>query len=217
MAHERSAEAEKHCELRTAAINKGYALTGEISGAAEQLKKHDVQLNEIGNVLTNRQNVLKIKQDLLTKATAEIDVKQQHKQTLSVHRTMFDKFDLIKDKLSMLYTETQRNVDNHKKQNNLQRDRENLRIQSEKAEQEQHQTQAKLNALKSDLLIHKQTNQAWIRPNCNARRPTTVTDWRHCKGRTRYGATFRRVTNALPKKERRKNANKRSWRRSRAW
>ena len=159
MAHERSAEAEKHRELRTAAINKGYALTGEISGAAEQLKKHDVQLNEIGNVLTNRQNVLKIKQDLLTKATAEIDVKQQHKQTLSVHRTMFDKFDLIKDKLSMLYTETQRNVDNHKKQNNLQRDRENLRIQSEKAEQEQHQTQAKLNALKSDLLIHKQTNQ----------------------------------------------------------
>ena len=118
-----------------------------------------MQLNEIGNVLTNRQNVLKIKQDLLTKATAEIDVKQQHKQTLSVHRTMFDKFDLIKDKLSMLYTETQRNVDNHKKQNNLQRDRENLRIQSEKAEQEQHQTQAKLNALKSDLLIHKQTNQ----------------------------------------------------------
>lgn len=158
-ARERTAAAERQQELRAAVINKGYALTGEINVATDQLKRQNEQLAENGRTLENRQNVLKAKQDLLEKATAEIEKKQLHKQALSIHRTMFEKFDLIKDKLSLLLTETQRNSEGHKKLTALQTEMENLRAQSEKTEQEQHTNQARLNALKSELMIHKQTNQ----------------------------------------------------------
>lgn len=158
-ARERTAGAEKQQELQAATINTGYALTGEINVATDQLKRQDEQLRESQRTLENRQDVLDAKQEKLEKATAEIEKKQLHKQALSIHRTMFEKFDLVKDKLSMLLTETQRNTESHRKQTELQTERENLNRQSEKTEQEQHQNEAKLNALKSELMIHKQTNQ----------------------------------------------------------
>lgn len=59
----------------------------------------------------------------------------------------------------MLRNETLRNAESHKKQTDLQRRQATLRASSEKAEKEQHDHQARLNTLKSELLIHRQTNQ----------------------------------------------------------
>lgn len=159
IAKERTAEAEKQLETRRPAINHGHALQGEIKVANEQLKRLDEQLVSAGQTLENRQNSLRVKTEQLEKITDTIKQKQLHKQTLEAHRTMFEKFDLIKDKLSMLYAETQRNVESHNKQIALQKKVVELHSQIEKAGQEQHNSQAKLNTLKSELLIHKQTNQ----------------------------------------------------------
>jgi hypothetical protein len=88
-------------------------------------------------------------------------MKQQllHKQSMEAHRHMFDKFDLIMNKLPTLGEQTRRNQESHEKQTALQKRQVELRAQGERAEQEQHKNQAKLNALKSELLIHRQTNQ----------------------------------------------------------
>ncbi len=159
VARERTADAEKHLELRRPAINRGHALTGEMTMAAEQLKTLETQLLAAQKKYETRQNDLAAKQETLVKVVKEIDQQKLHKQSLSVHRLMFEKFDLIKDKLAMLRSETLRNAESHKKQTELQRRQATLRASSEKAEKEQHDNQARLNTLKSELLIHRQSNQ----------------------------------------------------------
>ena len=72
---------------------------------------------------------------------------------------MFDKFDLVKDKLSLLSTETARNVESHAKWHDSQRRKMGLEEQCEKVKHEQDQNLAKMSALKSNLMIHKQTIQ----------------------------------------------------------
>lgn len=159
MAKERTADAERRQASRLPVISRGYALTGEINVAAGQLKRQEEQLLLAQRTLESRQNILRAKQEMLAKVDSEIDSRQLHKQSLSVHRVMFEKFDLIKDKLSLFHTETHRNAESHKKQQVLQKRKAELKMQGERAEMEQHEHQAKLNALRSELLIHRQANQ----------------------------------------------------------
>ena len=159
IARQRTEEAEKHLEARTEAIDRGHALTGEINVATEQQKLNEVQMKEAVFALENRQNLLKIKLENLQKIEQDINNKQLHKQTLSAHRYMFEKFDLIKDKLVALTAETQRKEETSKKLEMLQKRQTELRAQSEKAEQQQHNLEARINTLKAELLIHRTTIQ----------------------------------------------------------
>lgn len=159
VACERTADAEKRLDERRPAINRGYALTGEIKVANEQLKRLDEQLVVATQTYAKRQATLQAKQEEQAKVADTIKRHQLHKQSLEAHRQMFDKFDLIMNKLPTLGDETRRNVESHNKQTELRKRQTELRAQGEKAEQEQHNKQARLNALKSELLIHRQTNQ----------------------------------------------------------
>lgn len=158
-ARERTGEATARLRLRMPAINRGHALTGEIHEANEQLKQLELHLTNMQNLALKRQNTLRAKQEMRDKVNHDKATQQLHKQALSVHRLMFEKFDLIKDKLSMLNVETRRNVEGHKKQTALIRRKDDLRRQGENAEQEQHRYESKLSALKGELLIHQQTNR----------------------------------------------------------
>ena len=157
VARERTADAEKQLVLRSAAINRGHALTGEISVADEQLQRAELQLTEAVEQSESRQKLLQQKKRTQEEVAAEMAQSQLHKQALAVHRLMFDKLDLVKDKLTLLNNETRRNSDSHAKQAVLQKRQEELRLQGEKAQEEQHRSQARLNALRSELLIHRQT------------------------------------------------------------
>ena len=127
--------------------------------ANEQLKRLDEQLVAATQTCGKRQATLQAKQEEQAKVADTIKRHQLHKQSLEAHRQMFDKFDLIMNKLPTLGDETRRNVESHNKQTELRKRQTELRAQGEKAEQEQHNKQARLNALKSELLIHRQTNQ----------------------------------------------------------
>ena len=159
LAHQRTEEAEKHLIARTEAIDRGHALTGEINVATDQQKQNEAQMKEAVFALNNRINLLKIKQDNLAKIEKDINDKQLHKQTLSAHRYMFEKFDLIKDKLVALTAETLRKEENSKKLDALQKRQSELRVQSEKALQQQHDLEARINTLKAELQIHRSTIQ----------------------------------------------------------
>ncbi len=156
---ERTADAEKQLEVQRPAIDRGLSLTGEINMASDQQHQLEEQLHQASQVEYKRQEALKAAQEKLKSVSAQLKEKQLHKQSLEVHRHMFDKFDLIKDKLSALSNETRRNTEAHNKQAALQKRIAELRAQGEKAEQERHNQQARLNTLKSELLIHRQTNQ----------------------------------------------------------
>lgn len=158
-ARERTADAEKQLEQRTPAINRGHALTGEINVESEQLKNLEEQLKKAMQTCENRHNAILAKQETLVRVREGLKRAQLHKQSLEVHRLMFEKFDLIKDKLTMLYTATHQNHEEHRRLSTLQKKLQELNIQGERAEQERHKNQARLNTLKSELLIHRQTIQ----------------------------------------------------------
>lgn len=158
-ARERTVEAEAHQEMRAAVINKGYALTGEVTVAKEELKRQEVLMKAAESTLGNRQKHLRDRQEVLRATSGLIEEKSLHKQSLAVHRTMFDKFDLVKDKLSMLLNETTDNKEYHERLQTLNHKRELLKEKISTAEQQKDRQQAGLNALKSELLIHRQANQ----------------------------------------------------------
>ena len=159
VAHERTSDAERHLELRRPTINRGHALTGEMAISAEQLKRNEEQLILAQQKLESRQSDLRAKQEMLQRISKKIEQQKQSQQALSVHRMIFEKFDLIKDKLSVLRTETLRNEESHKVQAEHLKRYADLQASSEKAENEQHANLGKLSTLKSELLIHRQTNQ----------------------------------------------------------
>lgn len=158
-AQERTADAEKQLQLRTPDINRGHALEGEISVGTAQLTRLETQLREVEAMMLKRQNALKAKQEAHEATVAKIAQGKLHRQALSVHQVMFEKFDLIKDKLSVLTIETRRNVESHKKLTELNRRKEELRQQGDKADAKQHQLESKLSTLRGELLIHQQTNR----------------------------------------------------------
>ena len=156
--HERTTDAERQLQIRQPAIDRGHTLTGEISAARTQLEKAETQLTAAKANLEKRHNALAAKTEQLETVRKEMENRKLHKQSLSVHRLMYEKFDLIKDKLSLLYSESMRNAESHKKQAELQRRRQDLKERIEKAEKNRHENEGRLNALKSELLIHRQSN-----------------------------------------------------------
>lgn len=158
-ARERTADAEKQETARIPAINRGHALTGEINATSEQLARSEEQYKIEEIALKNRTDALQAKQASLAAINRRLDALNLHEQTLAVHRQMFEKFDLIKDKLAMLRTETDRNMESHERSANLQSRRSELQAQCEKLEKERHDRQARLNALRSELHIHQEANR----------------------------------------------------------
>ena len=102
VARERTADAERQLELRSAAINRGHALTGEINVATEQLKRLDGQLAEAERTLETLQNIVAAKKEMLEKVGRETEQQQLHDRcaeydqhrtriTQNVQRLLFDK------------------------------------------------------------------------------------------------------------------------------
>jgi len=158
-AREQMYNAESTFSARRPAINRGHTICGEIAGLDGQLKRAEEQL------LTARRNGeehtarLQAKKEQLEKTAALLEKSLLRQQALMVHRMMFDKFDLVKDKLNALTAETCRNEEVHKKHAALQKQQTMLKAASEKVEEKLHADEARMTALKSELLIHRQMNQ----------------------------------------------------------
>lgn len=157
-AHESTLKAENNLTQRRPVINRGHTLAGEIKEGQEQLAKAAEAVQEMELLLQKRQNQLATKSEELDKTCRQLEKLQLHRQELSVHKMMFEKFDLIKDKLNQLDTETQRNERDHKKATELQKRLASFGDTAEKLAHRQQELQGRLNALKSELHIHRQTN-----------------------------------------------------------
>lgn len=157
-AHDVVSEAENRLALRRGAIGRGHALNGEISEATGQLRRADEQLLAARHKHDEyvRQHVAK--RGELDRTLREAEALQLHRQALSVHKLMFEKFDLVKDKLTALNAETRRNEESHKRFAALKKRQAELVTLCGELEKRQHDDEAQMTALKSELLIHRQTN-----------------------------------------------------------
>lgn len=155
-AKERTADAAKQLAMKRPDIDRGHTVSGEIAAASEQLRKQEEGVASATKALDDRVAYLASKNEQSEKADKTVDRLQLHKQSLEVHHTMFDRFDLMKDKLGMLRTETDRGEANRRELQEKTRRQGELKLASEAAEKEQHVHEARLNALKSTLSIHIQ-------------------------------------------------------------
>lgn len=156
---ERTAAAEKQHALRRAAISRSHVLAGEIAVNTDYLKRLDDRLAQAQQTLDDRTAILAAKQGQFDEACQGIEKLSLLRQSLSVHHLMFDKYDLVKDKLGLLRAETLHNEKSHKELAEKTKRLDELNASGEKAEKQQHDQEARLDALKSELLIHRQAVQ----------------------------------------------------------
>lgn len=155
---EATRKAENALAQRRAIITRGHTLTGEIKEGQLQLSKAQETLVEIRHSLRERQNQHSGKMEELRKTQEALEKQQLHLQELSVHKRMFEKFDLLKDKLAQFDSESRRNEEAHKKATVLQQRLQTATEAAARLEATGQDNQARMNTLKSELLIHQQTN-----------------------------------------------------------
>lgn len=158
-AAERLAEAEAEAARRRPAINRGHAICGELAGLQGQLERADEQLNAARRAGEEGKARLAERREALAGTAKALEAAQYRHQALSVHRLMFEKFDLVKDKLTVLYTETQRNADTHKRQADLQRQLARLSEAAGRCEEKQHADEAAMAALRGELAQQRNLNR----------------------------------------------------------
>lgn len=155
---EATLKAENTLVQQRSVITRGHTLTGEIKEGQLQLDKAQEALNEARHSLQNRQNRHNGKMEELRKTQEALDKHLHRQQELSVHKVMFDKFDLLKDKLTQFDNEFRRKEEEEKKAAELQQKLQSATESARRLEATEQNNQAKMNSLKSELLIHQQTN-----------------------------------------------------------
>lgn len=160
-AREQVNEVEERFAQRRPAINRGHVLNGEIGSLSGQLRDAEEQLRTADALVADRAKQFATVGEQIAATRAEIEKNSLHRQALSVHRMMFDRFDLVKDKLSALFTETRRNEESHKKFAALQKRQNELSLSIEEAEKKGHDDQARYSALRGELLIHQNLNHGY--------------------------------------------------------
>ncbi len=158
VAKERATEAENRHARRRPVISRGHVLTGEISEAESRLKKLEEELTFATNRAQRCTALLAEKRGLMSETQKKLESIQLSKQSLAVHTRMFDKYDVVKEKLAVLDAETHRHNDNQKKIDDLHRRRKMLADAFAAGEKEQQADRGRLNALKAELQLHRQAN-----------------------------------------------------------
>lgn len=155
---EQTADATEQMRLRLSDINRGHAITGEIKETEKVVERLKTQLSQAEERLQNRRNQLREKQEALGKLNDQLGNLRLHHQALSVHRVMFEKIEVVRDKLAQFRSEKEANENDHRQLADLQKKIREIRDALEKAERKQAQDNDSLSALRSELLIHRQTN-----------------------------------------------------------
>lgn len=156
---EQTIDATEQMRLRQTDINRGHAITGEIKETEKVVERLKTQLSQAEERLQSRRSQLHEKQEALRKTQEHLQQLQLHHQALAVHRVMFEKIEVVKDKLAQFRSEKEANENDHRQLADLQKKLVEIRDALEKAEKKQAQDNDTLSSIRSELLIHRQTNQ----------------------------------------------------------
>lgn len=158
-AQDRVADIGKRHQARRPDINRGYALAGEIREARTQLAGWERQLDEARAALLRSQAALRAGREQADGVRREVERHSLRHQALAVHKRMFEKYDLVKDRLATLDTERRRRGEYRKQLAVRLAQQESLSASVARLEEKLQQGQARLNTLRSELLLHRQANR----------------------------------------------------------
>lgn len=155
---EQSTQAESQWAATRKNLDRGYILSGQIGELSQQLQKLEAQVRTNQILFQERQENLRTKNLELQALTNQIEKLHEQQQSLSMYRLIFEKFELINDKLTLLRSEALRNEESHKSLAALSQRLSELQTSTRQVKKEQQDQQAAVNSLKSELFIHRQTN-----------------------------------------------------------
>ena len=153
------AKAEEAQAVNREKIFLGKTLLGEIEKLEKESEKQTA-LQEHAEA-----EILETEATVGNRRTAFADNREQlrrlcrHEDALGVHRLMFDKFDLVKDKLGSLRTESRINEECHAQAAEMQKRLTSLRQAVSAAKNEHTHRKGALDALQNELSNHRQSLQ----------------------------------------------------------
>lgn len=154
--HERTADAEQQLRQRTPDIERGHTLNGEINEGDKQLTAQQQDLERIVLQQQRHADERRAKKEALAAGEQRLADLRLKRQQLQVHRQMFDKLDLVKERLADLVSETDRGNQAKARQATELARRDDLAAQSKRIEQADHDYQAQMATLQGELHIHRQ-------------------------------------------------------------
>lgn len=159
LATSRLVESTKQMELRRPDIQRGLTIQGEIKEKMALLETRDQEMKLAQVDFEERKKELEVKKQELTELGKHINSLQYTLQGLSIYRTMFEKFDTVKSKLTDLEKESVNNSSLHREMQEQQVAQQRLNGILEKGNREVQKSGDLLSTRKAEIAVYEQQNR----------------------------------------------------------
>lgn len=153
---EAAAVAEQQYAQRQPEIRQGHTLTGEIRMSQQQIESLREQYENAETAIHEKEKLLKEKVLESASVVEALKELQLRHQQLALHHLMFEKIDLVRDKLGILAKENEESSAETEKLQEAQKQRQKLTVLLEKGEKQQREAEEKLSALRAEKAVHMQ-------------------------------------------------------------
>lgn len=159
LATSRLSEAMKQMEQRRPDIQRGLTIQGEIKEKMVLLETRDMEMKKAQEDYEERKKEFESKKKELEDLGKDINTLQFSLQGLSIYRTMFEKFDTVKSKLTDLEKESITNATLHRENQEQLVAEQRIDQLLEKSNREVQQSSDVLSARKAEVAVLEQQNR----------------------------------------------------------
>ena len=158
LATSRLVEANKQMEQRRPDIQRGLTIQGEIKEKMTLLETRDLEMQKAQLDFEQRKQELEIKKQELADLSKHINTLNYSLQSLSIYRTMFEKFDTVKSKLTDLEKESLNNSALHREMEEQQVAQQRINQLIDKGNRELQKSKDLLSTRKAEVAVYEQQN-----------------------------------------------------------
>ncbi len=158
LAVSRLVEANKQLELRRPDIQRGLKIGGEMKENQILLNQRELDFRKAQEEVAERRVQLKFKQTEAAELQAAINKYSYELQALNIHRSMFDKFDIVKSRLQDLEKEGLHNADCHRVFQEQQTAQSSLRTILDREKKELQKISDLLSTRKAEVALFEHHN-----------------------------------------------------------
>lgn len=151
--------AQKNIDIRSSDLRQGHTIMGELKMAEEQVdalqqqkQQGDAALNELRARIAEKHKAIAEEE----KVQSELQLHYQH---LSPHHVMFEKIELVRDKLTSLLAESQQEKSANAEIAALQKKQEEIAVVLRTAKEKHQATEVQLSTLRGDLAALRKGNE----------------------------------------------------------
>lgn len=155
-AHERKTAAEEQLRLRSNDIAQGHAIEGEIISIEKQQREAEEALQQAIRTQEKTEVELNTRQADEERMKKELEKFNLSRQTLEVHRSMFDNYQTITEKLKQYAEETRQNATLHQEHTAELNAHQAFTEQFDKAKTQRQAQEDQLSSLRANRLGHQQ-------------------------------------------------------------